>query len=198
VTEVPHRDENELTEAMQARIHEELAPGERIVWAGRPLARALGPGAGRKARLILGVLPITAGLALLALSFEARRIDGRFGFGLALLLLGMFLLGLMALIERVNRRAREVLCYVLTDRRAITWVPEFGSQMAVRSFYPHDLARMYRVENPDGSGSVILSEVSFPGYKGVPATQPRGFLGIDRVREREQLIRDTLLRPEQR
>jgi hypothetical protein len=190
-------DQNELTEAMQARLREELAPGERVVWAARPLPGALGPGCGIKTVAILGVVPAAAGAGLLLWAVERRQADERVAFGAGLLVMGLILLALMAWANRVARRAREGTFYVLTDRRAITWVPELGNQVAVRSYYPRDLSGMHRKEDPDGGGSVILAEISMAGQQGVPALQPRGFLGIGRVREVEQLVKDTLLAPRQ-
>jgi hypothetical protein len=40
---------------------------------------------------------------------------------------------------------------------------------------------------------LILEEVTTPGAKGQPITVGKAFVGIDRVREVEQLVRTTLL-----
>jgi hypothetical protein len=191
-----HEDED-LTEAMHERVRQELVSGERLLWKGRPLARAMGPGCGVKAVVLLVIVPVAVGAGLLLWAWEARRADDRFGFGIGLIIAGGVLSLLMSWANRVARRARENTFYVLTDRRAITWAPELGGQIAVRSYYPQDIQGLHRKESPDGSGSVILSEVGVPGHKGAMTLQPRGFLGIARVREVEQKVRDTLLSPRQ-
>src|SRR5205814_9151927 len=84
MSEAEQRDGNELTEEMQARIREELAEGEQIVWAARPLPGTIGVGCGVKAVAILGLVPTAAGVGLLLWAVEARQVDERFGVGLAL------------------------------------------------------------------------------------------------------------------
>jgi hypothetical protein len=185
-------DSEALTDDLRDRIAAELEPGERLVWAARPKA-GTGVGCGLKAILILGILPTAAGAGLILWAVQGRP-DEFVAVGVVLIAVGAFLTVVTTWANRINRRMREGTLYALTDRRAITWVPEYPAKVAVKSFYPPDLRSVYRKESPDGSGDLILEEATTPGPKGVPATVAKGFLGIDRVREVEQLVRDTLLR----
>lgn len=191
--EPDRHDEDGLTEAMHERIKAELAEGERLVWAGRPVRRLMGAGRARAALLLCGVLPLAGGTGLIVWAIEAGKPDHRLAFGSMLAGVGLLLTPLLAWGIRVKRRVWQLTLYALTDRRAITWTPDPLGHLTVRSFYPTELGGLHRKERPDGAGNVILTETTLPGYQGMATVQTKGFLNIDRVREVEQLVRDTLL-----
>ena len=88
--------------------------------------------------------------------------------------------------------------YALTDRRAIIWEPGwFSGQYTVRNYTREGLGRMYRTDRADGSGDLVFEEFytqSSNSDGNVSTTRnQRGFLGIDRVREVEELLRLTLM-----
>lgn len=203
-----------------ARIKAELAPGERLVWAG-------GPDAGRASRHRM-VLLAAAGLLMAA--------GGVFGIGgghedirgflaaeglrgglaavvvFALLFIVMILLLIALILVMQDLPTQDGIrrtCYALTDRRAIVWIPSRGTEgTEVRSFRPADLNTLFRIERPDGTGDLIFREdvtaaaamaCTFPPGASVPTTTPvatrHGFFGIAEVRRIEHLVRQTLVEP---
>jgi hypothetical protein len=188
--EQPDRD---LTEGMKSAIADELLPGERLVWAGRPSAAS---GRAVKLVLIVGVLPLAVGLGLIAWAAADQQGGARLGIGIVVVIVGVVFAAASLLAWALDRHFRRLTCYALTDRRAITWVAEPFGRIAVQSFRPPDLGSMYRKENPDGSGDLILQERMVPLAKGQAVAVDKGFLKIDGVREVEQLVRKLLLKQE--
>ena len=88
--------------------------------------------------------------------------------------------------------------YALSDRRAILWEPYFfGSGYTVRSYTREGLGRLYRVDKNGDAGDLVFEEyyTTSTNSDGMSSTQrnQRGFMGIDRVREVEELLRLTLM-----
>jgi hypothetical protein len=185
-----------LTDSMQQAVEAELGKDEQLVWTGRPQHGNV-PGPGIKTVMILGVLPISVGVGFFIWAAADRQGDTRVGIAAFLTTLGLALLGLLLLTMRTNRRIHERSCYALTDRRAILWIPEAFGKVVVRSLFRKELRGLYRKELPDGSGDLILEEVTTPNPTGMPVTSVKGFHRIERVREVEQLVRDTLLRQQE-
>jgi hypothetical protein len=82
-------------------------------------------------------------------------------------------------------------CYAVTDRRAISWVPEpKGDAIRVRTLPRGNIGEVTRVERPDGSGSLEFSLTEGSHYY---AFCHYGFRHIPEVRRVEQIIRNTLM-----
>jgi hypothetical protein len=194
-TDVPEDDD--LPRAAAVWVQLELAPGERLVWAGRAHPRqSLG-------RQMLGVYFAALVPAIVVLGFAVAQLKGLLGtrpdmdiFGFMGVLVGVVWLlfgGASAIYLLVVHRRTRRTCYALTDRRAIVWrpAPEAGG-LEVRSFWPADFNTLFRVDYGDGSGDLIFHEITVVvGLKPQPVRQ--GFMGILNVRHVEALFRKTLL-----
>jgi hypothetical protein len=174
----------------------ELAPGEKLAWAGRPrasaLARRASPG------FFIGI-PFTAfSLFWVAGAYTATQRDGHdVGpfvffplFGLIFVAVGLFML-LSPL--RAMARARSTI-YAITDQRLL--IIEGGSSRRVTSFTAGDIQQIERTERPDGSGDVVFrreipatrrNSISFNGNWGATRI---GFFGVSDVRRVEAAVRD--------
>ncbi len=190
-------DQGALTPDQEGRVRAELSSDERLIWTGRPVRPQVGSGC-LVLGAILALVPGGVGLTCLGIAMEQRNAPGAdagyWEMGIAGVVVGLLFFGLSALAVRSSRKNAEQTCYAVTDRRAIVWVPEMGG-LAVRSYYPKDLGSMYRKETADGTGSVIFQDLTVSNQKGVGGMQERGFLRIDQVRKIEELIRATLLPP---
>jgi hypothetical protein len=193
-----------LPEDLDQRIHSELQANERLVWAGQPR-----PGRFMRSTipLVLFGIPWTA-FAIFWIAAASGIMFGGFGggpdgfgglfacfplFGIPFVLVGV---GMLTSPFWMYRRAQRT-CYALTDQRAIVWAAGWFGGIEVRSFNPAALGRMTRRDHADGSGDLIFEEVvsmtrNSDGYMQSYRTE-RGFLGIENVREVENLVRRTLL-----
>jgi hypothetical protein len=199
--------DSHLPEELDARVRSELDSGEQLLWVGQPrpsrFARSAIP-------LVLFGIPWTAfalfwmagasGIWFAGFGGQKNRPPGVgvfFGcfplFGLPFVLIG---LGMLSSPYWLQRKAKRT-CYALTDRRAIVWeAGSFGS-LEVRSYGPAELSKIRRTEYADGSGDLVFEDVITigPGSGRYPATtrQRHGFMGIDQVRQVEELLRKALL-----
>jgi hypothetical protein len=108
--------------------------------------------------------------------------------GVPFLVLGILLLMSPSWQKKMARKC----CFVLTDRRALTWEPSWRG-VTVRSYTRAGLGRITRIENADGSGSLVFQEYTV--HQGqVSGTQQQGFLHIADVRLVDQLVRKVLLK----
>ena len=200
--------DSRLPDDLDARVRSELEDGEQLLWVGQPRPN-------RFARMTLPI--VLFGLVWTAFSlfwiavaswmvfFKAApgvnnagwRIGGLFAcfplFGIPFVLIG---LGMLSTPLLLRRRAKRTF-YALTDRRAILWEAGAFSSVAVRSYRPATLKKMYRRDYNDGSGNLVFEEtlaVQNTGSRGRRlSTQSHGFMGIDNVHEVEQLVRKALL-----
>jgi hypothetical protein len=97
------------------------------------------------------------------------------------------------------RRTALRTVYALTDRRAIVWrARAVRREIEVRSFQSAELGEITRVERADGTGDLVFRELVSTTYDSDGdrrTTRTRlGFIGVDRVRELEDLLRKTLIR----
>jgi hypothetical protein len=197
--------DSRLPHELDARVRSELDHGEQLLWVGQPLptrfARATIP-------IVLFGIPWTAFAILwtaMALWFAGGGVpipQAGLGaifsicfplWGVPFILIG---LGMLTSPFWARRKAKRT-CYALTDRRALLFVAGAFRSVEVRSYRPADLRKMFRRENADGSGDLVFEEVmqvrsSNQGGR-TTTTQARGFLGIDNVREIEELLRKALL-----
>jgi hypothetical protein len=109
-------------------------------------------------------------------------------FGVPFVLVG---LGLLTSPIWQRRLARKC-CYVLTDRRAIAWEPRLFGGMTIRNYTRAGLGQITRIENRDGSGSLVFQEYTVRDSDS-STTHRNGFMHIDDVRQVEQLVRQTLV-----
>lgn len=191
-----------LPPGLDTLVHGELASGEQLLWVGQPRPR----------RLVVSSLPVlvfgipwtafsvfwvamASGMLIAAPANNAGAPRG-FGaffscfplFGVPFVLIG---LGMLSAPYWAYRKARRT-CYALTDRRAVIWEPSAFGAVSVRSYRPADLTRVRRNQYTDGSGDLIFEEYYTYGNRGSRTTNYRGFLGIERVREIEELLRKAL------
>lgn len=189
------------------RVVDELADGEHLIWVGQPRPDLYSRGWFIPVffglffigfSLVWMALPLAMGVVF---SGAGAAKEGAAGtlcgmpflcfalFGLPFLIIGGFI---MAAPFRARSFARNTV-YALTNRRAIVFQAGGWNTMTVRTFEPTMLHNLIRVENPDGSGSLIFQE-NLVGYGRRASTHRYGFLGIDHVAHVENLIRDHLLR----
>lgn len=155
----------DIPDDLIARVKPELRPGERLVWAGRPIRRP--PLPMTNVGWAAGCLGLGYSLTafFLALFFGATatwiepldlyKVLGSIfaalsGFATICWTIG----GISDLIER--RRARREF-YALTDHRALLWQP--GETRGSMQFFSYDRGhfdRIHREERPDGSGDLYF------------------------------------------
>jgi hypothetical protein len=179
----------------QAVLRTEMQPGERLVWWGQPDARviaAVEPALrqGGIVMTVVSVLTMAAGAVMVPLVVAQHGVVHWWLGALAPLGVAPVLIAGVVLLRRPGKRARETV-YGLTDRRAI--VVESGWPLrvkVVRSYGPERLAAI-EVELTGGeAGSVVFERV--PGSYSVnntPVLTPRGFIGIERARKVEAMVR---------
>jgi hypothetical protein len=197
-------------------VEEELTKDEKLLWLGRPsLNREVYPP--KDNVVVLGVVLFVLAGAFLALPLFVKSIPFVFAilFSGVLVLIGFLCLNAPRLF---NPATSYHACYVVTNRRAILleWVflaaepTSFNLTGARRkSYYPHELLGLERLNNPRvaGAGDLIFEYIfavgkavtSYPGMDGkvtrtdTPQRIARGFLNLDHAGEVEHLIRTTLL-----
>ena len=91
---------------------------------------------------------------------------------------------------RTWRRLKRT-SYALTDRNALIIAPDLLGRKTTKSFTAENLRLMRVEERPDGTGDVIIACPST--WYGLAETV--GFLGIDKARDVEALVRKTLIFP---
>jgi hypothetical protein len=171
-----------------ALVEAELDKGERITWIGRPIA-------GRMARsaipmVVLGV-PFTAfAVFWMAMASGIAGVAGsgvRLFFvlwGIPFVLVG---LGMLASPFWMYRKALGTV-YAITDRRALIIERGITGRSVVRTFDPAGLGTLSRVQDADGSGSLVFRREFRPaGRRG--RFVEIGFLAVPDVREVEDRIR---------
>lgn len=104
-----------------------------------------------------------------------------FGVPFVLIGLGMFSSPIWAYRSAFNS------VYVITDRRAITFVG--GFRTTIRSFFPDDLNGLHRSERSDGSGDVIVGTTTKRDSEGGTDTSSYGFLGVADAKATEDRLR---------
>ncbi len=180
----------ELPDDLSARIKPELAPGERLIWAGQPSSNFPG-----RARYPTIAIQWTIGLGLVAIAFLwiGQRPGGpegavAVGFSAALIgaVLAIIVFAACAHVRAERRRLART-GYALTDRRALIWRPRSNSPAIDVFTHPaRSIDRIHRTEYPDGSGDVVFSHTF----------SPDGFFAVANVRRVEALAREVLLDPE--
>ena len=187
----------DLADDLVALIKPELAPGERVLWAAKSNPR---DGGSFSSALLFAPTFLLVGLACIGLTHSRfapwfRQIDGLI-LGVGFVLVIVFVFMVMGIVSswfegRYERRTLKEHLYVLTDRRAIVWIPQAGSAgVQVRTIQKGTVQKTSRVEYPDGSGDLYLEPDSRP-FKTPPT-----LAGIPDVRRVEDLVRSNLIDPE--
>ena len=180
-----------LPPELEQRVQSELTAGERLVWIGR--AR---PDLYRRQTVFLAIFGAIFGgapLFMLAKGLAAGAPLFPYLFTLPFLLIGGYLLTAPIWMPRRVRR----IIYALTDRRTLIWEPGwFRDRYTVRSYTRESLGRMVRVDRAGETGDLVFEEfytrsTDSDGASSTTRTQ-RGFMGVDGVREVEELVRLTL------
>jgi hypothetical protein len=78
--------------------------------------------------------------------------------------------------------------YVITDRRAITF--DGGWSTTIRSYPPDKLQDIYRKEERDGSGDVVITRRAWRDSEGDRQTDELGFLRIRNPKEIEKMLKE--------
>jgi hypothetical protein len=202
-----------LPPELEERVHAELSGGERLVWLGQPrpdlyrgqtiFLSIFGAFFGGIALVMflvgVGMAVAFAGFGGAAAGNAAGTFAGCFPLFFCLFTIPFMLIGGYLLFAPwwMPKRIRRIL-YALTDRRAVVFEPNwFGGGYTVRSYTREGLGRMYRVDRAGDAGDLVFEEyyttsTNSEGYASSSRTQ-RGFMGIDRVREVEELVRLTLM-----
>ena len=169
-----------------ALIRDELAPGEKLVWTGRP----------QVVRSVLLSLPpamiglFMAGFGLFWMRGASQFDSGIFPlFGLIFVFVGLAIMLSPVWIAWQASQTR----YAITDRRAILCEPRFLGGIETRSYTADALTNIVRNQRGDGSGDLIFEEIRTRNHKGHLRTTRRGFQAIKDVRGVENLLRETLL-----
>lgn len=174
---------------LQQLIHSELRPSEVLAWSSSP----------RPGRMALRALPIVffgipwTAFALFwmagASGFKIPDFSHGFGFfplfGVPFVLIGF---GMLSAPFWAARKAAGSAYAVTTERAIIFEAGLFGS-VNIRSFLPHQLSEVRRVQRADGSGDLILARDINRTSKG-QSTTDIGFFGIPDVKGVETVLMD--------
>ncbi len=191
--------DHDLTDDVRARIKSELEPGERLLWAARPIAREESLSRGFLVwSLIAAVLAIIGGVSLgWAFLSTDRSGEGFLSLGLFLGAFDILVIFTLVSVRRQKRSGsitRSRMIYALTDRRAILWSPEPAPNLGafkVVTIPRGGFSAVHRIEFDDGSGDIVFRErVMGMDYEVFP---PLGFFGVAEVRRVEEQIRRTLI-----
>jgi hypothetical protein len=193
----------DLTEDLRARVKSELEPGERLLWS----SRSVPPPAAIGARyFIFGTIALVLfALGLVAIAYTLGGPRPVFANRESTIPLGLFLCGVGGVMfaltvavgwgSRVELRRKANVCYAITDRRAIVWLPEpQPDAVRVISLRRGRIKSVERVERGDGSGNL---EFSWPRIHH-SHWRLSGFEHIPEVRRVEQIVRNNLMQDEGR
>lgn len=171
-----------LPPELQDAVRHELARGEEVIWATRPLA-------GRAVRWMWLLVPFGLVFALIGgVGAFATAVGACFG--LPFMVVG----GVFALAPLLVKRAMQRSVYALTGRRVLTIVARPFGGRSVTSFHAAQLGAIERKEYSDGTGSLIFRRDVLSDED--RTTVARGMLYIDRPAEAHRLITEVLLSPQ--
>lgn len=137
-----------------ATARAEMAPGETLIWADRPLPRVslVWP------MVLFGMLVFGFALFWTAQAWQA---------GGAIAIFGLPFLGIGAVLLAAPwwrpKRARHTV-YAISDQRLL--IMRGWPARVVQSFAPQDIGRLQRHEREDGSGDLIFLEEDVPQVLG--------------------------------
>lgn len=177
-----------LPAALDAKVKQELEPGERLVWMEQPVPRFF---TAASTPSFLFSIPWTAfALFWIAGAADYKVPDFSQGgfdlfplFGIPFVLIGVGLF--CSPLWSYWRATRSV--NAITDRRAITF--EGGLAMTVTSYAPDRLRSLERKDRADGTGNIVFERQVIPRAKGGSYEKELGFQGVREPRKVEQLLR---------
>jgi hypothetical protein len=182
-------------------IKAELEPGELLLWSSLSIPGRFQIGPGEYGCLTF-VAIFFSGFAWFCRSAYSSELNKGLSLYLGTLLgfVGLWLAGMVWIYisdSLRDLRRRNHCLYALTDRRAILWVIVPGRPREVYSISRGKITNVHRLENADGSGDVIFNVISgFHAFRssGLEVTSmPRGFEAVEKVRQVEALVRQTLI-----
>jgi hypothetical protein len=189
-----------LSDDIRACVKGELEPGERLLWAARSEPMFQGVGFAFYAFSALTIILLSLGLIGMSRGLNRQRVnDGNemvagmvFAGGASAVLLG--LIGNWRSKVKEHALASRSL-YAITDRRAIIWAPEpKGNAVRIRTIPRGEVYNLVRLENPDGSGSVLFTSSKDDTTHHIDAQwYTFGFRHVADVRRVELLVRNNLM-----
>ena len=184
-------DRLQISTDLREKIDRELAPGEIIRWIDQPIVRFFTPST--RATFLFGIswTAFTLFSMWAASGFGSLFMNGFTPIMLVLPLLGgPFLLIGFSMLSYPFKTKKDALktAYIITDRRAISF--EGHSPMTIRSYLPNQLQNMYREENENGSGNVVITihYVKDSGYS--ERTESIGFMNIRDTKGAEKFLKE--------
>ena len=88
----------------------------------------------------------------------------------------------------IDKSATQNTVYIITDRRAILF--EGTAPRTIRSYLPNQLQSVYRQENKDGSGNVIITIYYVKDSDGDERKDYAGFVDIRDPKEAEKFLKE--------
>jgi hypothetical protein len=180
-----------VPQTLQTRVNRELEPMEVVRWIEQPIPRYFTP---RAKAFFVFAIPWTAfavfwtcgaaGFKLPNFAEGIRAIELFPLFGIPFILIG---LGMLSSPLWAYRTALKTV-YVITDRRAITF--DGGRSSIIHSYPPEKLKDVYRKENADGTGDVILSLHPWRDSDGQQRSEELGFLRIRDPIQVEHMLKE--------
>lgn len=180
-----------LTEDLRARVKSELESGERLLWVARSSPPPVTTGKGYFIAFGIGLLFAAGGVAVIIRSFGRPRFHNDAAFDGVMMMIAGSAVAAATIAVRISaayRRERQAnTYYALTDRRAISWIPESkDGSIRVRSLGRGRIQDVARVERPDGTGTL---EFTLPRASTEYPAPKEEFKDIPEVRRVEQLVR---------
>jgi hypothetical protein len=176
---------------MQRLLERELHSGERVIWSQQPRPTAL---ARKSSTTFLFGIPFFAFAVFWTIGASGglgftKTKNGSFPSWFPILWGSMFIIvGACLLLSPVWaywRALRTV--YAITDQRAILIVAPW--RHTIHSFVGQHLVDIHRVEDDNGRGDIVFHREARSGKRG-DSYYDVGFLGIERVREVEDSLRE--------
>jgi len=173
---------------LKEKVDRELESGERISWIDMPRPAFFTP---RSKAMFFFAIPWTLFAVFWICGAAGFKVpdfkegSGLFPlFGLPFLFIGIGML--MSPLFAYYKSLKTV--YAITNLRALTF--EGGRSETVRSYPPLKLLNVYRKENRDGTGDVIISFEEWRDSDGDRNTQLLGFFRIREPNRVERMLKD--------
>lgn len=174
-------NEHYITKNLKERVNRALEPGEHVEWLGKPIPRYFT----RLARsvYVFGI-PWTAFAIFWTIGYVRQEGHGSAVLpGLPFLLIG---LGLLSTPIWCYRKALKT-AYVITNKRALIIYEGWSS--STQSYYSDNLQDIYRKEQKDGTGDVIITCQALRDSWIARYSEPLGFLHIKNPKEIEKKLK---------